>query len=76
MEKQFRILAGLAIGLAFVITGLMVYLSIQQDGAALETGKHHVPWIALLPTYLLPVFIAAIARRRRETAKAALKDTQ
>jgi hypothetical protein len=35
--------------------------------------QHHLgfPWLLFLP-----VFIAVIARRRREAAKAALKDTQ
>lgn len=75
MEKQFRVLAGLAIGLGFAITGCMVYLAIHQDGAA-TSEAHHFPWTSLLPAYLLPV-IAAIARRRRNAAKtAALKDSQ
>lgn len=77
MKKQFRILASLAIGLGVLIMGLMVYLALHQDGSSQAAKEaHHFPWIALMPVYFLPVFIAVIARRRREAAKAAQKDSQ
>ena len=77
MKKQFRILAGLAIGLGFLIMGLTVWLIIYQDGSGQAAKEaHHFPWITLMPAYLLPVFIAVVARRRREAAKTAQKDTK